>query len=116
MIAINSIFFLLIILAWIPNFGSSQDNEALGELTGAMLSLRGLAQSEENFKKVFQEFDEDGNGFISVAELEPLFSNFQARLSAEGIRKTFRYTDIDRNGQVDLDELIDVTRAVNPSL
>ena len=59
--------------------------------------------SEEEIREAFCVFDKDGNGFISVAELQHVMLNLGDRVTCKEIHEMIREADINQDGQVNYD-------------
>ena len=60
-------------------------------------------------KEAFQEFDEDGSGFISGAELRQVMTNLgdeSGTFTDEDVDEWIQRADIDGDGQVNYEEFI----------
>ena len=62
--------------------------------------------AREEIREAFCEFDEDGNGFISVEELRHAMTNLGESLSEKDIKEWVKKADIDGDGQVDYKEFV----------
>ncbi|WAR18959.1 CALM-like protein [Mya arenaria] len=63
--------------------------------------------SEEEIKEAIQEFDKDGNGFISAAETRHVMTNLGEKLTDEKVDEMIRKVDIDGDGQVNYEGKLD---------
>ena len=59
---------------------------------------------EEEIKKAFREFDKDGNGFISPAELRHFMEENGEKLTDEEAEDQIKEADIDGDGQINYEE------------
>ncbi|WJX31616.1 Calmodulin-3 [Trifolium repens] len=67
----------------------------------------------EWIKEIFVKFDEDHNDFISVEEFRHFATKFDNReMSVEAANNTVSGYDIDGDGQLDLDEFINIVRVM----
>ncbi len=62
--------------------------------------------SEAKVREAFREFDKDGNGRISAAELRHVMTNLGRKLTDEEVDEMIREADIDGDGQVNYEEFI----------
>merc|ERR1712010_71401 len=62
--------------------------------------------SEEEIVEAFKVFDEDGNGFISAAELRHVMTNLGEKLTDEEADEMIREADVDGDGQINYEELV----------
>lgn len=53
----------------------------------------------------------DGNGFISAAELRHVMCNIGERLSEEDVEEMIREADLDKDGQINFTEFVDLMLA-----
>ena len=58
-----------------------------------------------------REFDKDGNGFISAAELRHVMTNLGEKLTDEEVDEMIREADVDGDGQVNYDEFVKMMMA-----
>uniref|UniRef100_A0A8D2JFL3 EF-hand domain-containing protein n=1 Tax=Sciurus vulgaris TaxID=55149 RepID=A0A8D2JFL3_SCIVU len=56
-------------------------------------------------------FDEDGNGYISAAELRHVMTNLGEKLTDEEVDEMIREADIDGEGQVNYEEFVQMMTA-----
>ncbi|KAK3603071.1 hypothetical protein CHS0354_015766 [Potamilus streckersoni] len=63
---------------------------------------------EASLREAFQMFDEDGNGFISAAELKQVMTNLGEKLTDEEVDQMIREADTDGDGQVNYEEFLAV--------
>jgi Ca2+-binding EF-hand superfamily protein len=67
----------------------------------------------EWIKEIFVKYDEDHNDFISVEEFRHFATKFDNReMSVEAANNTVSGYDIDGDGQLDLDEFINIVRVM----
>lgn len=64
----------------------------------AIIDMEPRAVSQEQEASDFQEFDENGDGFISLREMRDNFRDMN--LSEEDLKKIYSKLDLDNNGQV----------------
>ncbi|KAM9673822.1 uncharacterized protein ACIGJ3_008489 [Trichechus inunguis] len=62
--------------------------------------------TEENTLAVFREFDVDGNGHITVAELKQAMGKLGVKLSEEEVDGMIREADVDQDGKVNYQEFL----------
>eukprot|EP01052_Picozoa_sp_SAG31_P021240 SAG31_NODE_1632_length_7694_cov_12.123239_2_plen_519_part_00 len=62
------------------------------------------AHFKPSFQNAFEEFDQDGNGSITKAELQEAFRNVQPRLRDEELDNLIREVDMIGNGMIEYDE------------
>ena len=62
--------------------------------------------SVEKILEAFKVFDEDGNGFISAAELRHIMTNLGEKLTDEEVDEMIREADIDGDGQINYEEFV----------
>lgn len=70
-------------------------------------------------KKVFQEFDLDGDGFIDANELKLAFEKAGTTPSLKEIEELVKEADANKNGKIELaefDKLLDLVRSLFVSL
>ncbi|CAJ0929776.1 unnamed protein product [Ranitomeya imitator] len=67
--------------------------------------------SEEEIREAFREFDKDGNGYLSAAELSLVMKNLSAKLTNEEVDDMIREADIDGDGQVNYEEFVQMMTA-----
>jgi calmodulin len=60
---------------------------------------------------IFDQFDKDGNGFISAAELRHVMTNLGEKLTDEEVDEMIREADIDGDGQINYEEFVKVMMA-----
>ena len=63
-------------------------------------------EEEEEIKKAFREFDKDGNGFISPAELRHFMEKNGEKLTDEEAEDQIKEADIDGDGQSNYEEFV----------
>jgi Ca2+-binding EF-hand superfamily protein len=67
----------------------------------------------EWIKEIFVKYDEDHNDFISVEEFRHFSTKFENReMTVEAANNTVSGYDIDGDGQLDLDEFINIVRVM----
>jgi len=62
------------------------------------------ADSEEELYQAFREFDRDGNGLISAAELKHIMAALGERLTDEEVDETMKDADLDGDGYLNFEE------------
>eukprot|EP00499_Haloplacidia_sp_CaronLabIsolate_P006191 CAMPEP_0196780696 /NCGR_PEP_ID=MMETSP1104-20130614/8450_1 /TAXON_ID=33652 /ORGANISM="Cafeteria sp., Strain Caron Lab Isolate" /LENGTH=79 /DNA_ID=CAMNT_0042150911 /DNA_START=12 /DNA_END=251 /DNA_ORIENTATION=- len=70
-------------------------------------SLSLSREQEEEIKKVFMDYDEDGSGTIDLSELQMLASDLGEVLSPEELVEVMRILDTDGSGVVEYAEFIE---------
>ncbi|XP_028408457.1 EF-hand calcium-binding domain-containing protein 6-like isoform X2 [Dendronephthya gigantea] len=63
-------------------------------------------QQWEDLSRAFRNFDEDGNGIVTKAELKNILYRYQLSLTQQEFDKLWNRYDTDRNGYVDYKEFI----------
>ncbi|TGZ64252.1 hypothetical protein CRM22_006466 [Opisthorchis felineus] len=66
--------------------------------------------NEELYRRVFAEFDCDGDGFIDATELEKTMTSLGETLSREDIMDMMREADTDGDGKVSFTEFLNVLK------
>ncbi|VVB09117.1 unnamed protein product [Arabis nemorensis] len=64
--------------------------------------------SMEDIRKVFQRFDKNGDGKISVDELKEVIRALSPSASPEETVKMMKQFDLDGNGFIDMDEFVNL--------
>lgn len=72
----------------------------------ALAALRYAASNEEALRKKFIEFDEDGSGTLSTAELAQLCANLGSNLSHNELEAALFVLDANGDGQVSFEEFL----------
>ena len=62
--------------------------------------------AREEIREAFCDFDEDGNGFISVEELKHAMTNLGEKLSDRDLEEWIKKADTNGDGQVDYKEFV----------
>ncbi|KAL3846704.1 hypothetical protein ACJMK2_017672 [Sinanodonta woodiana] len=62
--------------------------------------------SEEGLREAFRVFDRDGNGLISLAELQYVITNLGDKLTDAEVDEMIREVDVDGDGQVNYEEFV----------
>lgn len=62
--------------------------------------------TEEEIREAFLLFDNDGNGFISAAELRHVMTNLGETLTEEEVDELLHEADSNGDGQIDYDEFV----------
>ncbi|EGG02963.1 uncharacterized protein MELLADRAFT_109742 [Melampsora larici-populina 98AG31] len=62
--------------------------------------------SEDDIRHAFQVFAQDGNGFISAAELKQVMANLGETLSDQEIEEMMGEADVDGDGSIDYEEFV----------
>jgi calmodulin len=58
------------------------------------------ADIDQKILDAFREFDKDGNGFISAAELRQVMTNLGEKLTDEEVDEIMKEADTDGDGQI----------------
>lgn len=73
--------------------------------------------TEEDFKRVFQHFDKDGNGHIDVDELQMVLNELAGckegdkdEVPKERVKRMLDKYDTDQNGTIEEDEFVDMMK------
>jgi calmodulin len=69
--------------------------------------------SEQEIREAFREFDKDGDGFISAAELQHVVTNSGSKLTDEEVDEMIREADIDGDGQVNYEEFVTMMMGIH---
>ena len=64
--------------------------------------------SVEDFEKLFDEMDQNGDKGISCRELEAFLKAHKIDFEFEDLRKLYRKYDINRNGKFEKDEFVEL--------
>ena len=82
--------------------GYADESDVLTALTLASfrLCLKGM-------KKYFNQYDANGDGFITMEELRAFLTSVGKKVSEEEVREGIREADIDGDGKVDWKEFVD---------
>lgn len=67
----------------------------------------------EGLRRIFQQFDRDHNGTITVAELREAMKNKGLELPADEVEELIHCADVDMNGVIDYEEFIAATLHVS---
>jgi len=67
--------------------------------------------TEEEIREAFLLFDNDGNGFISAAELRHVMTNLGETLTDEEVEELMHEADANGDGQIDYDEFVKLMMA-----
>ncbi|XP_010415182.1 PREDICTED: probable calcium-binding protein CML23 [Camelina sativa] len=67
---------------------------------------RNCLGSMEDIKKVFQRFDKNNDGKISIDELKDVIGALSPNASQEETKSMMKEFDLDGNGYIDLDEFV----------
>uniref|UniRef100_A0A7S0HG13 EF-hand domain-containing protein n=1 Tax=Hanusia phi TaxID=3032 RepID=A0A7S0HG13_9CRYP len=84
---------------------------AVHRVNAAMLSKIGNQEfTEENLRKVFASFDQDGNGTIERSEFDQAIADMGVKAPPELINTLWMNSDTDGNGCLDFDEFSDLLK------
>ena len=64
------------------------------------------SDEEQDIIEVFKVFDNDGNGYITAAELRHVMTNLEEKLTDEEIDEMINEADIDGDGQINYEEFV----------
>ncbi|XP_037686886.1 calmodulin-1-like [Choloepus didactylus] len=67
--------------------------------------------SKEEIREAFHVFDEDGNEYISAAELHHVMTNLGKKLTDKEVDERIRKADIGGDGQVNYEEFVQMMTA-----
>eukprot|EP00301_Raphidiophrys_heterophryoidea_P009591 c14158_g1_i1.p1 GENE.c14158_g1_i1~~c14158_g1_i1.p1 ORF type:complete len:102 (+),score=28.04 c14158_g1_i1:2-307(+) len=84
--------------------GSIDFNEFLEMMTGKMSDK----DSPEEIKRVFQLFDDDNTGFITVDNLKRVARELGETVSENELEEMIKRADTDNDGQVTLDDFLKI--------
>ena len=85
--------------------------KAVHRVNAAVLSKLGEQEfTEENLRKVFASFDEDGNGTIERSEFDQALANMGVKAPRDLIDTLWTNSDTDGNGCLDFEEFCDLLR------
>ncbi|KAJ6466853.1 calmodulin [Mycena sanguinolenta] len=62
--------------------------------------------SEEEIRQTFAVFDKDGNGTISVTELQQVMRSLGEKLTDREVEEMMREADVDGDGEINYDEFL----------
>jgi Ca2+-binding EF-hand superfamily protein len=62
------------------------------------------SDEEQDIIEVFKVFDNDGNGYITAAELRHVMTNLEEKLTDDEIDEMINEADIDGDGQISYNE------------
>ncbi|EGD72489.1 L-plastin [Salpingoeca rosetta] len=69
----------------------------------------------EESREIFKEFDQDGNGNVTVEELDALFKRLGEPVPGYRLREMIAEVDTDKSGTVDFDEFINMMKKARAS-
>ncbi|KAK6170330.1 hypothetical protein SNE40_018744 [Patella caerulea] len=78
------------------------------EFLAMMIRRLNDIEGEEEIREAFRVFDQDGNGFISAAELRHLMTNLGEKLTDEEVDEMIREADIVGDGKINYEEFIKI--------
>jgi len=64
----------------------------------------------QDYKMAFKLLDKDGNGTLSISELQEVFTNLNFKFTEDQLKKMVAAIDKDGDGQIDLDEFMVMMR------
>lgn len=80
------------------------------EFLNYMASKVKQTDAEDEIRQAFRLFDEDGNGFVSAAELHHVMSNMGDKLTDEEVEQMIRNADVDGDGQVNYEGMMSLSK------
>ncbi|KAJ7040704.1 putative calmodulin [Mycena alexandri] len=87
-----------------PTEGELQD--MINEFLAMMAKKFQDTDSEEEIRQAFQVFDKDGNGTISVTELQQVMKSLGEKLTDREVEEMIREADTDGDGEINYDEFV----------
>ncbi|KAM4015670.1 calmodulin-like isoform 1-T2 [Anomaloglossus baeobatrachus] len=66
---------------------------------------------EEDIREAFRMFDEDGDGYLSAAELRHVMIHLGEKSTDEEVDEMFREADIDEDGEINYEEFVQMMPA-----
>eukprot|EP00941_MAST-03F_sp_MAST-3F-sp1_P005886 g5886.t1 len=86
------------------------------------LSTKEIAEEREKWnkeiKEVFDKYDDDGSGFVSISEFKDLFEDLGLEDNVDFVAAVIKEYDLDSNGKIDEEEfkdlIVKLRRAENP--
>ena len=90
-------------------YGEKERTEAEVEFVSVCIGDGCLMLSDDDMRQTFDEFDEDGNGFISASELQRAIARLAddgEAVSADEVDAMIRTVDRNGDGQIDFGEFV----------
>eukprot|EP01065_Artemidia_motanka_P017164 TRINITY_DN20701_c0_g1_i2.p1 TRINITY_DN20701_c0_g1~~TRINITY_DN20701_c0_g1_i2.p1 ORF type:complete len:343 (+),score=70.05 TRINITY_DN20701_c0_g1_i2:87-1031(+) len=82
------------------------------EMAQREMQLEVCIMGEQQFRKMFRDFDADGSGSIDVGELKVLLQDaLNLTCTDDEVREMMRTVDADGSGEIDEDEFIEIMNA-----
>ncbi|KAI0211820.1 hypothetical protein LSAT2_003310, partial [Lamellibrachia satsuma] len=82
------------------------------EFLGVVQQLKAdVRQTEDDLVDVFRVLDQDGDGYISQADLRDIIIRLQLDLTHEDMEEMIAEVDKDGDGQIDYEEFLNIAKA-----
>ena len=63
-------------------------------------------EDDQQLRKAFQQYDKDGNGYITAKELREVMEGVGEQLSSKEVQKMINAADSDGDGRIDYTEFV----------
>jgi len=94
----------------IDNFNQRRKNRGLNQLQAMMGEVREFAQvgagadKEKAMRECFKFYDQDGNGYIAIAELGECMDKMGENLTEKQLKEIMKAVDLNEDGRVTFQE------------
>ena len=68
--------------------------------------VQGNTSAEDEMREAFRVFDQDGNGYISAAELQSVMASLGEKLTPQQVQDMISECDTNGDGQIDYNEYV----------